>query len=553
MSKEHKPLESTKSFYFNTIWVVPILALIVASWMLYENWAQQGPEITITATDADGIQAGKTKVKARNVDIGEVENIQLSDDFNHAIITVRMQHGTEELLRQSTQFWVVKPRVGKEGISGLGTILSGAFINMEPGSEGDETHKFQMLTQPPLSTTDDKGIRINLFSTDNSKMEIGSPVHFRGYEVGYIEDVGFDIKRSAITYRIFIHTPYDSLVTDNVQFWITPGLEISGTAKGLEVRFDSLQNFISGGISFGNVMTKPNSHKVEDLTEFTLYKSKESAINNHYDKHVNYILLLSGNVGGLSSGSPVEYNGIRLGTIKQVPFGGVSLNSTDRFIEAPVIPVLMSIEPQRIEMNLTKSDLSVNQWKTLLHNGFKKGLRASLSTSNLLTGSKIISLHFVKHAQPVKPQIYSGYPVFPTTNDSLASMQQKVETILDNLASLPLNKTTNELNRTLVRSQKTLAQIETASQNLSKLLAQEKSQQLPDELTKMLQNLNATMHDFQAQGVIGGNLEQSMKSFQQSMDELQPLLKELRQQPNSLIFGKELPEDIIPKAEKKHR
>ncbi|RQW64399.1 intermembrane transport protein PqiB [Vibrio viridaestus] len=549
MMPQKSNLESTKRFHFNSIWFVPIIAVIVAAWMLYSDWSERGVEITIVAHDADGLEAGKTKIKARNIDLGEVTSIRLSDDYSNAVITVRMQKEANKLLTENTKFWVVKPRVGKEGISGLGTLLSGSYINMQPSNSGKEKEHFKMLDQPPLSTTDDKGIRIRLFSTDNSKMEVGSPVHFRGYEVGYVEKVGFDIKRSAITYRLFIKAPYDSLVNNTIQFWMTPGLSIKGSAKGLEVKMDSLETFVSGGISFGSTDTNAIPKKVDDLTEFQLFNTEEDAINHRYDEHISYIALFKGSIAGLDPGAPVEFNGIRIGTVAEVPFSGMTLDSLSNST-TPHIPVLINLEPQRFSTRFKTAELTKSQWNKRMIEGFKAGVRATLSSSNLLTGSKMITLSFIKPEKDYKMQYYDNYPVFPTTNDTLASMQHKVEDMLDMLSSLPLDKSVSELNNTLANASKAMGSLTDISDKVDKLLAQKETQALPAQLQQSLDSLNKTLQTYQAQGEVGQNLNQSLMILRQDLEDLQPVIQQLKQKPNSLIFGKPIISDEEPKAAK---
>ncbi|MCL9779827.1 intermembrane transport protein PqiB [Vibrio sp. S4M6] len=552
MSDQHPNIESTRRFKFNTIWIVPLVAFIVSGWMIYDNWSQKGPEITITAQDAEGLEVGKTKVKSRNVDIGEVTNIQLSNDFKYAIITLQMNKGTQALLRSNTKFWVVKPRVGAEGISGLGTLLSGAYINMEPGNEGAKATKFKMLAKPPLSTVNDKGIRIRLYSTQNTKLEVGTPVHFRGYEVGYIEDVGFDIKRGAITYRLFIHAPYDALVNSNVRFWMTPGLSIKGTAKGVELRVDSLQSLITGGISFGAINEEKAAHPVKDLTQFRLFTSKQEAEDNRFNKFIYYVMLFNGSVAGIDKDTPVEYNGIQIGTVMQVPYKGASIETLENQAN-PAIPILVRIAPQRMEYNFSDSKLTLDDWRKKFSDAFKKGARATLNTSNLLTGAKIVDVQYIKNPKPQKVTKFGKYAVFPTTSDSFATMQDKVETILSKLAALPLNQTVAELNQTLKAATATLQQLDKVSANTNKLLANKETQQLPEKLSQSLKSLDSTLTDYQSEGVVGQKLQQSLSSLQRTLDELQPLLQEIRQKPNSLIFGKSQRSDIEPKAAQENK
>lgn len=540
-------LESTKKFHFNTIWFVPLVALLVASWMLYSSWAEQGIQITIIANDADGLEAGKTLVKTRNIDLGEVTNIKLSNDYQNAIITVQMKKGTEKLLTKNTKFWIEKPRVGREGISGLGTIMSGSYINMQPSQEGEQQDTFTMLTQPPLSTPDDHGIRIRLYSKNNSKMEVGTPVHFRGYEVGYIENVGFDIKRSAITYRLFIKAPYDSLVNNTIQFWMTPGLAIKGSAKGLEVKMDSLESFVSGGISFGAINSDLIPQPIKDLTEFQLFSTKEDAVNHRYDQHLSFVVLFKGNMSGLEPGAPVEFNGLRIGTVAEVPFSGMTLDSLYGQ-QVPHIPVLINIEPQRFSSQFKNAVLTLNQWKERLIEGFKAGMRATLSTSNLLTGAKVVSIAFTKPDANYSQEYFGDYPIFPTTNDSLASMQNKVETLLDTLSQLPLDKSVNELNKTLASTTGAINSINSISKKVDALLAKKETQSLPKELANSLNALNNTLQHYQAQGEIGQNLNQTLKILKQDLEDLQPLISQLQQKPNALIFGTSTQQDQQPQA-----
>jgi len=540
-------VESTKQFHFNSIWFVPLIALVVATWMLYSNWSEQGIEITIVAHDADGLEAGKTKIKARNVDLGEVTNIKLSDNYQNTVITVRMQKGTKKLLTEHTKFWVVKPRVGKEGISGLGTILSGSYINMQPSQSGAKKTSFSMLTQPPLSTSEDQGIRIRLFSKNNSKMEVGTPVHFRGFEVGYIENVGFDIKRSAITYQLFIKAPYDSLLNTNVQFWMTPGLSIKGSTKGLEVKMDSLETFLSGGISFGSIKTNRLPKPIEDFSEFQLFSTKDSAINQRYRQHISYMVLFKGSIDGLEPGAPVKLNGIRIGTVAEVPFSGMTLKSMSRYT-TPHIPVLIYIEPQRFSIKLRDAKLSLKQWREQLQKGFKAGMRATLSTSSLLTGSKFISVSFIESKKDYTWDHYGKYPIFPTSNNGLASMQHKIESILNTLSKLPIDKSVEQLNNTLKSATTALNSINNVGKKVDHLLAQKETQSLPADLSRSLESLNKTLQSYHTQGEIGQNLNQSLLILRQDLEDLQPIIQQLKQKPNSLIFGKPTLADQKPQA-----
>ncbi|MFM2484467.1 intermembrane transport protein PqiB [Celerinatantimonas yamalensis] len=544
MSDLKPSVQSLRRVRFNSIWLVPIVALVVAGWMLYQNWATQGPLIEIVASNAEGLSVGKTKVKARNVDVGEVTSIHLSKDYNHAIIQVRLDNGTRQMLGDDTKFWVIKPRIGREGISGLGTLLSGAYIEMEPGHQGEKT-RFNMLTQAPLSTSEDQGIRLRLRSNGLSKLDVGAPVHFHGYEVGYIEKVGFDLKSADITYRLFIKAPYDELVNSSVQFWLTPGLAIVSSARGVQVKMDSLETLLSGGISFG--VTKGHAGKpVPDFTQFNLYGSKEQAENHRYDQFINYVFLFNSNISGLEEGAPVEFRGIRIGTVTQVPYNGISFHRLST-MSNPSIPVLARIEPQRLDSDFQKN-ISLKDWQELLKSQIKLGLRASLETSNILTGAKIIDIDFVPHAKAPTSETFGGYAAFPTVAGKFNQIQNKLVQILDHLAKAPIQQTMQGVQQTLKQADQSLISLRQSSDQLNQLLKRSTKEQLPTHVRDTLVQINRTLSQYQQQGAMGQSLQQSFKSLQRSLNELQPLLQQLGEHSNALIFDHSRPADKIPPA-----
>ncbi|REG84279.1 intermembrane transport protein PqiB [Marinomonas pollencensis] len=545
MSELQESSQSVGKVRFNSIWLVPLLALIVAGWMVYQNWSSEGPEITLIASNAEGLEAGKTKVKARNVDIGTVTNIRLSGDYNTAIIQVRMNKDTENMLHQDAKFWVVKPRVGKEGISGLSTLLSGAYIDMEPGTHGEFKSEFQVLEQAPLSTAEDKGLRLMLDSTGSSKLDVGTVVHFRGYDVGYIEKVGFDTAVGAITYQVFIKAPYDALVSRGVEFWMTPGIALKSSAQGVEVRVDSLETLLSGGISFGLVHRQKANKEVEDLTKFHLYKSKEEAQNQFYNQFIDYVFLFGSDVSGLTAGAPVEFRGIRIGTVEQVPFTGLSMVELTSLSQA-AIPVLARIEPQRL--NNGDQDLTLKEWQDLFDKRIKSGFRASLKTRNFLTGAKSINIDSYPNALPVKAQKVAGIDVFPVTNAGFSNIEKKVTEILDKLAKAPVNESLQSIRNTMSNANDTLATVKDVSKNVDDLINQPGVKQLPDEVLGIMNQVSRILEAYQTNGEIGMPLKENLNALEKSLNELQPLLRQLRNNPNTLIFDKQAQPDIQPKA-----
>lgn len=548
MKESRDNIEHMRRARFNSIWVVPLVAAIVAGWMLYENWASQGQVITLVAANAEGLDAGQTPLKALNVDVGKVIDIQLSDDYSNAIIKVRMNQGTERMLHEDAKFWVVKPRIGKEGVSGLGTLLSGAYIDMSPGTTGQLKNRFTLLSQPPLSTQND-GIRILLRSHDAAKLDVGTLVHFRGYEVGYVEDVSFDTKTGDITYRIVVQAPYDSLVTNTVQFWITPGLSFKSSESGFEVTLDSLETFISGGISFGLGDGQMAGTPVDDMASFKLFASKEDAANNLYDQHVDYIFLFDTNVSGLYPGAAVEFRGIRVGTVLDVPFKDFP-KDTLPMLSSHLIPVRARIEPQRLNSSKTPSTLTEDDWHKVIDKEIDNGLRATLMISNYLNAARVINLDFDENAKPVNHDDLAHYHIFPTGADSLDNIEAKVSAILDKIADVPFKETFASLGNTMDEATETLDQLESVAQSVQKLIDQSDVQKLPADASDVLNQLSLTLSAYQANGQIGRPLRENMVALEKALNELQPLLRQLREKPNTLIFDTAPRPEVEPKAAK---
>jgi paraquat-inducible protein B len=189
------------------IWLVPIIAFFIGVWMVYYQWSNQGPLITIEFKTATGLEAGKTKIKTRNVDIGVVKNIELSDDLSGVLVTARMDKNAASILNSDNQFWIVSPRVSLSGVSGLGTILSGPYINMAPGSEPEMSEKFIALEAPPVTPAGTPGLHVTLNSESEFAYKKGDPVVYKGIKVGEFEDIFFNFEERVVYYNTFIAAP----------------------------------------------------------------------------------------------------------------------------------------------------------------------------------------------------------------------------------------------------------------------------------------------------------------------------------------------------------
>ncbi|WP_035888300.1 intermembrane transport protein PqiB [Franconibacter pulveris] len=530
---------------WSPVWIFPIVTALIGAWILFYHYSHQGPEVTLITTNAEGIEGGKTAIKSRSVDVGIVESAVLTDDLHHVEIKARLNPDMEKLLHKDSVFWVVKPQVGREGISGLGTLLSGAYIELQPGTKGAQPDNYNLLDSPPLAPPDAKGIRVILDSNKAGQLTPGDPVLFRGYRVGSVETSTFDPQKRAISYQLFINAPNDRLVTSNVRFWKDSGIAVDLSASGMRVEMGSLTTLFGGGVSFDVPEGWEPGQVVAEKSEFKLFDDQRSIQESLYTDHIDYLLFFDDSIRGLQAGAPVEFRGIRLGTVAQVPYFVPGMTQAVR--KDYRIPVLIRIEPERLA-NQFGEDPEIGKH---LPDVVKSGLRASLKTGNLVTGQLYIDLDFYPKAPPVTQMpSFNNYLVIPTVSGGLAQIQQRLMDTLDKINNLPLNPMIQQATNTLSESQRTMRRLQTTLDNLNKLTASESTQNLPADMQRTLRELNRSMQGFQPGSAAYNKMVADMQRLDQVLRELQPVLRTLNEKSNALVFEAKNKKDPQPKRAK---
>lgn len=530
---------------WSPVWIFPIVTALIGAWILFYHYSHQGPVVTLITNNAEGIEGGKTTIKSRSVDVGIVESATLTDDLTHVEIKARLNSGMEKLLHSDSVFWVVKPQVGREGISGLGTLLSGAYIELQPGAKGGEPERYQLLDAPPLAPPDAKGIRVVLDSSRAGQLSPGDPVLFRGYRVGSVEASTFNPQERSISYQLFINAPNDRLVTSNVRFWKDSGIAVDLTSAGMRVEMGSLTTLFGGGVSFDVPEGFELGQPVAERAAFKLYDDQRSIQESLYTEHVDYLMFFKDSIRGLQPGAPVEFRGIRLGTVAKVPYfvPGLRQALNDDYR----IPVLVRIEPERLEMQMGEDAGLASHLPELL----QKGLRASLKTGNLVTGALYVDLDFYPKAEPISGlREFAGHQVIPTMSGGLAQIQQRLMDTLDKINNLPLNPMLEQATGTLAESQRTMRHLQTTLDNINKITASQSMQQLPDDMQKTLRELNRSMQGFQPGSAAYNKMVADMQRLDQVLRELQPVLKTLNEKSNALVFEAKNKKDPEPKRAK---
>ncbi|MEI7354045.1 intermembrane transport protein PqiB [Pectobacterium versatile] len=546
MAKDNHAIADVETIKrWSPVWIVPIVTVLIGAWILFYHFSHQGPQITLITSNAEGIEAGKTAIKSRSVDVGIVESVVLSGDLHQVEIKARLHDGMGKLLKQDSAFWVVKPQIGREGVSGLGTLLSGAYIELQPGASKNDKSEFTLLDAPPLASPDAKGIRVILDSEQSGQLNAGDPVLFRGYRVGSVETSEFDPKARKMRYQLFISAPYDGLVTSNVRFWKDSGVAFDMSAQGMRVEMGSLTTLFSGGVSFDVPAGWELGDAAKTMTQYRLFDNQRSIQDSLYTEYKEYLLFFSESIRGLQAGAPVEFRGIRLGTVAEAPF--FPRNMKQELDDDYRIPVLIRIEPDRFEKKIGGSF----DFEQHLKQAQSLGLRASMKSANLLTGALYIDLDFYPK-EKVDKQLFvlDGYPVLPTIDGGLSQIQQKLMAVLDKVNNLPLNPMVNEATKTLTESQATLREMQKTLATLNKLTSSKAMQDLPEDMQKTLLELNRSMKGFQPGSPAYNKMVADMQRLDQVLRELQPVLRTLNEKSNALVFEASGSQDPQPKRAK---
>ena len=254
---------------FRLIWVVPAVALGVAAYLIWQHMRTIGPEVSITFPDASGLRVGQTPINYRGVQIGEVIGISLADDRRHAVVKARLHKSAAPIATEGTQFWIVRPQLGLDQVTGLSTVLSGPEINLLPGKGEKVQKEFTGLASAPVAIGMG-GLRLILRAERPKGIRVNTPVNYRGVEVGMVHKIELAPNSASADIHILIHNRYANLVRAGSAFWNTSGITASGgILKGIELEIESLRTLYTGAIEFATPSEK--APRVKPGTVFFLH------------------------------------------------------------------------------------------------------------------------------------------------------------------------------------------------------------------------------------------------------------------------------------------
>ncbi|WP_158969658.1 intermembrane transport protein PqiB [Paraglaciecola sp. L3A3] len=527
------------------IWLFPIAALLIGLWMVYHQWSNQGPLIIIEFATATGLEAGKTKIKTRDVDIGIVKTIELTSDLEGVLVTARLNSNVESILHADNQFWIVSPRITLSGVSGLGTILSGPYINMELGLSSQSSVEFVALAAPPVTP----GLHVTLNSNSEFAYKKGDPVIYKGIQVGEFEDIHFNFDERIVYYNTFIKAPYHELITTNTKFWDISGFQMELNANGVKVNTGSIETILTNGVTFGVPDKMPAGEIITERSYFDIHSSYELAAEERFVHNAKYILLVEDTVRGLQVGAPVEYRGLVIGKVLAI---NIPLSSHQGLLEDSYdIPILIGIQPGRVgesddDEGLKFVHQQIDHWIT-------KGLRATLKTGNILTGSLFVDLQHYDNLATIKNTEIDDLKVLPFVSDEFSQITDKVSSILDNINALKLQDLSENTNKMLLQITKAAESLQLTGTNIDTLLSRVEQERVAHKMSLTLESINALTRSYSEDSETNQRINQTMTDLQQTMKELRPILLQLNNTPNSLIFTGSRPAGLFPKAKQKNK
>lgn len=517
------------------IWLIPLIAILISLWLGFQALTERGSTITITFKTAEGITIG-THIKYRNVDVGEVKSITLSEDHSQVEVTAKLAKQAKNMLVKDARFWVVRPRISGGSVSGLGTVLAGAHIGMDAGKSTDSAREFVGLERPPIVTSDVPGHQYTLLSDDIGSLDIGSPVYFRHIQAGQV--VAFELSPSGkqVIVTVFVNTPYDRFINTNTRFWHAKGLDIKLDSNGIKINTESLVSILLGGVAFENIGDTEQLAQAPENTAFRAFSNQDEALKVPDINILHGVMVFQESVRGLSPGAQIDFRGIVIGEVIS--------NSIDFDVSTKKINVVVAVDiyPDRLRSKISNThqakQLPSNELLSAL---FNRGLRGQLRTSNLLTGQLYIALDFFPNLP--KSSFNTNKTPFevPTTPGSLGELQVNLASIANKINKVPFEAIGNDLHTILNNANSLITQLdqqiapdtrETLS-DLRSTLAEAKT-----AIAAAQGSLTAIENSVGTDGQLQQDAHQTLLEVTRAAQSTRALVDYLERHPEALISGK---------------
>lgn len=520
------------------VWLIPLAAVLIVGWLAISDWMKAGPTITISFRSAEGLEAGKTRVKYRDVDVGVVKRIRLAPDRKGVIVVAEMAAEARPLLVEDARFWVVRARLTGGEVSGLSTLLSGSYIGVDGGSSENTQREFVGLETQPVLTNDESGRQFTLSASTLGSLEVGSPIFLRRVRVGQVLAADLAPDGRSLTLKVFVRAPYDRLVTANTRFWHASGLDVSVDAGGVRLRTESLLAVVVGGISFEtppDTLPGPPAPPAAENTSFTLFDSQATAMKRAEWQTLEYTATFADSVRGLAVGAPVEFKGFVIGEVAAVDI------VFDAKISRFVFPVTLRIyrdlaatalPPRAAGAAGAASAPRFPLEQLLSPRAVERGLRAQLRSSNLLTGQRYVAIDFFPELRGERLVVAPNQ--LPTTRDSFGELEASVSRIVKRLESVPFDQVAADLQRTLASLDRA---VNTTDQTLKRFDAEliPSAKQVLDDARKAINDARALAAQTEP---VPAQATAALRDLGRAADALRDLAETIERQPESLLRGR---------------
>jgi paraquat-inducible protein B len=421
----------------SAIWIVPIIAIAAGVALGVRTYLRAGPTIRITFASAEGLEAGRADVRFKNVPVGKVTEIDLTSDHQQIVATVELRRGAAGIAVTDSKFWVERPRIGVGGVSGLGTLLSGAYIGVDVGVEKERADAFVGLEKPPGVTHDQHGKRFKLVSPDAGSLAVRSPVYLRGQQVGAVSDLALAADGKHVDIEVFVEDPWANDVTDGTVFWNASGLDVALDPSGLHVNTESLATVVAGGLAFGYRDPDHPGQVATEKASFALFDSRAHALQRPDLNPLPLAMRFHESLRGIASGTLIDFYGVTMGAVDDVKLG------YDRAVHEFYSDVTATVYPDRLgaayQALVAEGASTGSTGPQMLQALVGRGLRAQVRSGSLITGSLFIALARVPNARPVQVAGPEGVWTVPTERGGTDQLQDQVASIVSKIDKIPFD------------------------------------------------------------------------------------------------------------------
>lgn len=528
----------------SVVWIIPILAALIGVGIAVQKILHEGPTVTIVFKTAEGIEAGKTFVRYKDVKIGLVQSVKLSKDFTKVVVTAKIDKSAEGLIVEDATFWIELPRVTLSGVSGISTLLSGNHIGLGAGKSSRPRREFVAMDMPPAISIDKPGHQFVLLADTLGSIGIGSPLYYRQLNVGQV--IGYDLSKDgrSVEIRVFVNAPYDRQITTQTRFWQASGIDVSLGSGGLSVQMQSLLSILIGGIAFEQPLTADaDGRPAEEGAVFTLYSNRTAAESRHEEIITPYVLYFKESVRGLSVGAPVTVAGLSVGEVTDVSFEYDPAKIDVRSRVDIVLYPSRFMEFMKESPGANHKPLDQEGRRAFIQRMVNRGYRAQLRVGNLVMGQLYIAIDRFPHAAKAQKIDWRKPPYeLPVMSSSLEDLETRVSGIIAKIDKIPLDTigtdvrdTLETLNRTLKDADRvinnidrnTMPAIQTTLEDLRKAIA---------KADRVLTSTDNTLvgKDSPTQQ----ELREALQDVSRAARSISDLVDYLERNPDSLIRGK---------------